>query len=328
MTDNATTGAKPQSDKTSSRRLPGSVKALLAVIFLLVVGAAVAGLWSRHDTMLSDARHKADGLTVILSEHLAIRYDMIEGALRQLAEHNRRVGGPDASGMEWMPVLADVAAGRYAIESFTVADAEGRVTYSSLPMNMGDSWADGHLYEQLSANPSSDQLVNAAPRRSPNDGRMIVPVGRVLRTVNSEFEGMLIAALAPERLRDFYTSIDVGSDGVITLIHPDNRIVFREPADKKAIGEAWPEIPLASTAGDGEHHGAVIRPLANHGPDYLTAYRTSDKTGLTVAVSLALDELLAAWWSELYIVIGFVLVVGLIVIVIASRLASALAVKQ
>lgn len=324
MTENASTEEQSQPSSAPSRRLRSTVNALLAVTFLALTAIAAAGLWQRYEEVLRDGSSNAENMTGILSEHLAIRYDTIGETLRQLAEHNRRIGGPDASGLDWMPFLATAIAGRYALESLIVVDANGTVTYSNHPINMGDSWTDGELYSQLSANPSSDELVTDTPIHSREDGRIVVPVGRVLRTVNSEFQGMLVATLSPEQLREFYRSVDVGANGIISILHPENQILFREPANTKLIGEAWPVIPIGSSGTDGDHHGTVIGKVEASGPDYLTAYRTSEKTGLTIAVSLALDEILAGWWNGLYVALAFVLVVGLILIVVAAIISRAL----
>lgn len=324
MTEDATTDGQSRPATTNSRRARASVNGLLAVVFVVLVAIAAAGLWLRHEEVLADASGNAEKLTGILSEHLAIRFDTIDETLYQLAQHSRMIGGPEASGMEWMPTLSMAVAGRYAIESVIVTNADGTATFSSLPMNMGDSWEGGHLFNQLSADPTDDALVTDAPTRSLDNGRMVVPVGRVLRTVNSEFEGMLIATLAPERLREFYASVDVGENGVISILHPQNQIVFRHPADNKLIGEALPIIPVPSEATEGGAQGVVSGPLESGGPTYLTAYRTSEKTGLTVTVSLVQGALLAAWWYDVYVALGFALLVGLILIGVSIMVSRAL----
>ena len=324
MTEDSTTDGPSRPATKSSGRARASINGLLAVVFVVLVAIAAAGLWLRHEEVLTDASSNAEKLTDILSEHLAIRFDTIDETLYQLAQHSRMVGGPDASGMEWMPTLGIAVAGRYAIESLIVTNADGTATYSSLPMNMDDSWKDGLLYSQLSADPTNDALVTDAPTRSLDNGRMVVPVGRVLRSVNSEFEGMAIATLAPEKMREFYSSVDVGENGVISILHPQNKIVFRQPADNKLIGEALPIIPVPTEATEGGAHGVVAGPIESGGLNYLTAYRTSEKTGLTITVSLVQGELLAAWWYDVYVALGFALFVGLILIGVSIMVSRAL----
>lgn len=324
MTEDTANGGQSQPQAKGSRALRFSINGLLAIVFLMIIAIAAAGLWLRHQEILTEAGSNAEKLTGILSEHLAIRFDTIDNTLYELAQFNRMVGGPEESGMEWMSTLPLATAGLYAIESVIVTNADGITTFSSLPINMGDSWKEQPLFEHLSADPTNDDLYTNPPVRSRDNSRMVIPVGRVLRTPNSEFQGMLIATLAPEQLRDFYDSVDVGESGVITILHPENQILFRQPANRKLAGEVWPIIPIAEGPIEGERRGVVTGPIEDGSANYLTAYRTSEKTGLTVAVSLVESELLAAWWNDVYIALGFVVIIGVVLIGVAIMVSRAL----
>ena len=71
-----------QAQPTGSRSSGASLYGALAIVFLLVAGIAAAGLWQRHQDILADTRDNAQKLTGILTQHMAIRIDLIEDAKR------------------------------------------------------------------------------------------------------------------------------------------------------------------------------------------------------------------------------------------------------
>lgn len=298
----------------------------LGVAFLAVAGLAAAGLWLRYDDVLRDGRRTVENLTTVLSTDLEDRIRGVEDVLRELASFSRFIGGPSEAGQEWMTLLRTAAAGRYGFEALLVTNASGRVTFSSLPILMGESRADGVAFEMLSADPTNDALTADPAERSSNDSSLVVPLARVIRTPAAEFEGMAIANLAPEQLRDFYAAANVRTNAIIWLLMPSDSVLLREPPSATPRDEAWPSA-LATKFNPGET-GATSGPITPSGPPYIHAYSSLPGTGITVAVSLARADLLAPWWNEVYAVVtlaglvGIFLLVAAIVIIRAVRAVS------
>lgn len=289
----------------------------LTVVFVVLVAVIGGNLWLRYDAVLAEGTHNLERLVDVLSEQLAIRIDSVERALVELAAHSRFIGGPNASGQEWMPILNVVSAGRHGVEALMVTDDTGTVTYSSIPIFMGQSRADGNSFRHFSENPSSDDLVTDEPIRSSNDSRIVVPVGRVIRTPQTEFEGMAVAHLAPEKLRDFYGTVDVGDNGIVWLLKAPDFVLLREPRSATPNDEPWPSISLT------EESGTVIGPIEASGQDYMTVYQTHDQTGLSVAASLPLSDILRSWWNEVYALGALIVAAGIVILVAAMAVGRA-----
>lgn len=302
--------------RVGRRRLRAMVIATFALAFVAIAGLVAAGLWLRHDEVVRDGRGRAENLVAILAEDLAIRVGSIEEALRELAAFSRFIGGPTASGQEWMTLLRTVAAGRQGFEALMVTDANGRTTFSSLPIFMGESQADGKAFGELSQDPRNDALIADDPERSSNDSKLIVPLARVIRTPNAEFEGMAIANFAPDQLRAFYRTADVGENGIVWLLKPPDAVLVREPPTETPDDESWPSA--ITTDIDAGQSGVTAGALGSSGLQYVTAYRSLVGTGLTIAVSLAYSDLLAPWWREVYAATALTLLVGLILLVAAT----------
>jgi hypothetical protein len=312
---------------TDGRRYPGRFAVpIFGVVFVAITLFVAAGLWLRHDEVLRDASRNATNLATILAEDLKLRTDSVAETLRELASFSRFIGGPDASGQEWMTLLRTVAAGRSGFEAFMVTDATGRTTFSSLPILMGESRADSKALDALSKDPSNDALIADEPQRSSNDSRIIVPLARVIRTPKSEFEGMAIANFAPEQLRDFYRTADVGENGIVWLLKPPDSVLLREPPGNTSEGGPWP-IAMTDTVEPGQA-GIASGPIEDGGAIYITAYRSLAGTGLTVAISLAEADVLGSWWNEVYasavliVLIGLAMLVATVVFVRAIRSAT------
>jgi hypothetical protein len=192
-----------------------------------------------------------------------------------------------------------------------VTDAKGVVTFSTRPETMGESHGGSSLHETLSANPMSDALVADAPLRSRFDATMLVPVGRVLRTPNGEFEGMLIATLAPARLAGLYQSVDVGERGFVWVLHAPDAVLARHPPFEDLFEQPMPDIPIAGAEAD----GTVLAPLEAGGPDYVSAFRTDGRTGLAVAVSIPFDTLLAPWRESALAALVLLAAAGLLLVI-------------
>lgn len=293
----------------------------LGFAFLAVVGLASVGLWLRYDDVLRDGRRTAENLATVLSADLESRIRGVEDVLRELASFSRFIGGPSEAGQEWMTLLRTVAAGRYGFEALMVTDASGRITFSSLPILMGESRADGVAFETLSENPTNDALTADPAERSSNDSSLVVPLARVIRTPGSEFEGMAIANLAPEQLRDFYAAANVGTNAIIWLLMPPDGVLLREPASATPRDEAWPSA-LATGINPGET-GTTSGPITPGGAAYIHAYRSLPGTGVTVAISLASADLITTWRNEAYAVIALVVLTGLFFLVAAVVLVRA-----
>jgi PAS domain S-box-containing protein len=278
---------------TSHNRLHVRVQLLLAAVLaalLLIVGVS---LWLLRAEALSEGQRRTENLAHILGDHLALTVSAVDTALTQLALHSRRVGGPTAESSAWMPVLESLQANMAGIGSFTVTDVEGKIVHSTVTTVVGQSRADQFLFRELAANEAA-AMVADTPFRSVRSGHMLIPLGRRLTTPDGQFAGIVVATLEPALLRDFYRSVDVGRSGLVWVLHPDGRVVFREPSLADPIGEPARDNPLILRART-EPRGDLRGSFTPDGPVYLSAYRHIAQPALVVAVSLAERDVLAAW---------------------------------
>src|SRR5215510_4475229 len=118
-------------DESTSDPLRARVNLALIGVFLIFAALWVLLLWYRYDATIRAGERRADNLTLILSDHLRRSIAAIDAALVQLELHSDRVGGPQGEG--WVPVLRAAHAGATGVSSFTVIDATGQITASTMP---------------------------------------------------------------------------------------------------------------------------------------------------------------------------------------------------
>src|SRR6202030_744823 len=193
--------------------------------------------------------------------------------------------------------LAFLTAARTALPgvgSLSVTDAAGIITASTIPALVGRSRADLFLFPELADNPQRG-LVADTPFRSVRDGHMIIPLARRLTSPAGAFAGIVVATLEPEGLRGFYRSVNVGPNGVITVLHPTGLVLFQEPSRGDLIGQRMADSPLLQAERATPEQGVVRAPLEVGGPFYISAYRTLAAPPVIIAVSLAKGDVLTPW---------------------------------
>ena len=267
-----------------------------ATILVTVGAMEAADLWWRRDQAIALSGSRARNLTVVLAEYVRGSFAAADAALRQLAVHAARVGGPRASHEAWDPILASARAALPEVGSFSVTDRDGIITHSTVRAIVGESRRDNYVFRQL-ASTSRDELVVDRPFLAVTTRQFIIPVGRRLTGDGGSFEGTAVATLLPESYREFFRTIDLGPGGVITVFHPDGVVLFREPSAVNPINEEASGSLLLRQA-RGSAGGTTVGPIQAGGPAFVSAFRAVPSPPLIVAVSLPEQTALAEWHRE------------------------------
>jgi signal transduction histidine kinase/ActR/RegA family two-component response regulator len=266
-----------------------------AAILIAVVLLEAADLWWGYDRSVSVAEKRATNLASVLAEYMRGSFRVADTSLRQLAVHATRVGGASADASEWEPILAAARAAMPvgASGSISVTDVKGIIRHATLHNIVGESRASQYIFRTLSTT-NDDDLVIDTPflTRGP---RYILPIGRRLTSRSGAFDGVVVTTFETDSFRQFFRTLDIGAEGVITVLHRDGVVVFREPSTADPIGQSAEGDPLLPFARDGPGRGLRPGPLAPGGPLFVTAYENVRTPSLLVAVSLKRSEVLADW---------------------------------
>jgi signal transduction histidine kinase/ActR/RegA family two-component response regulator len=274
-----------------------NIIAFTLTVLVAVAALVAADLWWRRERTLIAAETRATNLVAVLSEYVKGSFSSADAALRQLAIHGRRAGGAHAPGEAWDPILAAAKAALPEAGSITVSDADGTITHSTQRAIVGQSRRDNYIHKVLSAGHGDTLVVDRPFKAVAGSKPYLIPLGRPLTTSDGRFDGMLVATVLPEAYREFFKTLDVGTGGIISVLHPDGVVLFREPSSSNPINETAEGNPLfafAQQTGTGVAYG----PLTAGGPNYVSAYRTIGTPPLIVAVSLGEAQILEDWHRE------------------------------
>jgi signal transduction histidine kinase/CheY-like chemotaxis protein len=291
--------AIPTSRSLGSGRRPKLIIAAFTVSVLFAVTILqVADLWLRRERTLQAAERRASNLAHVLTEYIRESFAAADATLLQLAANGRRLGGGAAPNASWDTLLASARTGLPTSGSLTLTDAQGTIRSSTQRAIVGESRREQYLFQKLSSL-GRDELVVSTPYLSlTTPRRYLIPIGRRLTTERGDFDGTLVATLIPDAYREFFRTVDVGTDGIIWVFHPTGIVLFREPSTDDPIGQAAGANPIVQAARQAPGGGLIEGRVDTDGPRFMSAHRTLGTPPLTVAVSLSRDEILADWRDQ------------------------------
>jgi signal transduction histidine kinase len=272
-----------------------AIGALAIGIFVTTGAIRAADLSRARRETLEAAEARAANLAHILAAYVTEAFAVGDAALRQLALHSRRVGGPAGNVQAWAASLEEARVGIPGIGSISILDRDGIVRHSTRREIVGQSRQHDYIVRHALTT-RGDSLVVGNPFRSlvPPYG-MLIPFARRLTRADGTIEGAVVASFVPDETRGFFATVDVGDHGAMWIFHPDGVVLFREPSKTDHLGEDARQHPLFAAASQADVTGVLQSPVEPGGPVMLSAFYRAENPPLIVAVSLDRNEVLATW---------------------------------
>ncbi|MBC7897368.1 MAG: response regulator [Cytophagaceae bacterium] len=250
-------------------------------------------LAARRERVVAAGDARVLNLTHILARYVIEAFAASDATLRQLTVLNVRLGGPGAPDAEWQPPLAAAQAGISSVGSISVMDREGIIRHSTLPGLIGQSRREEFMFRTLRTDTTVRPLISTPfPALFNPVGGFVIPIGRRLVDAKGNFDGAAIATMFPDSLRDLFGTVDVGRDGMISVLHTSGVVLLRVPSSGNTIGGNAANDPLLVAArqrgtGTFRTEATASRPALRNAVELL------EPQSLVVAVSLGEREVLA-----------------------------------
>ena len=269
-----------------------------AVAFALALLAVQAfQAWHGYRTARTEAERRAANLVYILSAHMQEAVAALDASLVQIAAASARLGGPSGDADDWNAVLMGAIAGLLNTGSLSVTDSQGVIRHATVASILGQSRQDLYLFQTLRRQANAGMVADR-PYKGVS-GEMLIPLGRRLEGPADTFQGVAVATLRLQQLREFYRSIDVGPGGLIRILHPDGQVLFREPSSREPIGDPALEDPVYLAYRAGKADGLLNEESGPNGRPLITAFHALPSPGLLLAVSLDRGAASAEWRNKL-----------------------------
>jgi signal transduction histidine kinase/ActR/RegA family two-component response regulator len=285
----------------ADRRSRRSVIAFGIAVFLTLTTALVYNLYSSYQVHIVNAQGTASKLTRALEEHTVRSFEAVDTVLRSTAmglEHLISEHGADPTRIKTF--LQTNGQGLSIVRALSFIGEDGELKNDSRPEQppSGIFDLDRDYFRTHAAGRVG--LMIGTPMKSRVDGKWFISLSRRIEHPNGHFAGVLAALVEPESFQVFYQALQVGARGSATLVMNDGVVLAREPNLESAIGQAFKQSPLFQIYLPKAPQGCFIATSPADGVERIFHYITVDKFPLVVFVGLAVNDVLAPWWHELW----------------------------
>ncbi len=279
----------------------------------------IAAIWggvfllanSAHDRAYEDALRQGSNLARIFEEYISRVVRSSDGELQFL----RKVYEKDPANFDFAHWIDGTKRPKDLTIHFSIINSQGIITLTSLgPVHKRVDTSQNDSF-RTHVSSTTDELHISTPRIGRLSGRPSVQLTRRLTNPDGTFGGTISASLDIMQVADFYSSIDIGRDGIITLVGFDGIIRARsgrDPAASRFIGQSVAQtkvFELLRQSPNGNYWNSAGTARQFGGIRRLISYRAIEGLPLIAVVGLAEGDIFepALSASQKYTQIGFLL---------------------
>lgn len=188
------------------------------------------------------------------------------------------------------------------IFSFKIINANADLVGDNFPILKAVNYADRDYFKYLKSNYRNDQFYVSEPVISRTANKYVIVMGRAIVGKNGEFNGVLIATLELEKLKEKFHELILEKSGKVVLMGGRDKVYFVHPYDEKLIGK---QVLLTNkflnfiASNETRLTSELVSPLDN-----IKKLYTVEKMNLSdmfVFVSFSKDEILQWWFKNIII---------------------------
>jgi signal transduction histidine kinase len=266
--------------------------AALAALLALVWLAGALQLWLERNSYLALAETACENLSLALGEYTHQTLQNIDNTLQDIAAQSPRWSAPERqrAAAEYLRNLAERDS---TIRSIRLYDRTGQLWLASEPVRGNAPRVDQRedfLAHQAGTTPP---LHIGLPRRNV-EGEWRYPISRRLAGARGEFQGIAVANLESDTFERFFATLDVGTDGLVTLLRRDSVLLIRRPRLDSGIGRLPVNATIPALAAHSPRGAFTFTSLLD-GIYRIGYYRTVPEFPLIASVSMSLEHALQPW---------------------------------
>ena len=267
---------------------------LTSLLVMLVIGST---LWMAHRDAEDKARRASANLLAASAAHIESQMELYKFSLGLAAEalNDPELSVLSSDGEHRM--LASIVAGINAVGSLLVLDAKGDIVADAASsISRRGNFADQQYFRIHRDNvlagvyvsqPFEDPLSNGAPS---------IAMSRRLTDSRGAFDGILVIAVRLAYLQALFAEMDVGHEGVVTLLSTGGTVLMRQPSKngKGDIGLDLAKSPNFQRMNK-EGAGSFIGNAVTDGEERFYTFTNIPKNPLLLTVGLSVSEMFANW---------------------------------
>jgi len=262
-----------------------------------LIGAIWAGVFllanSAHQRAYEEGLRQGSNLTRIFEEYISRVVQSTDSQLQFL----RKLYEQDPANFDFARWIDGTKKRNDLTIHISIIDPRGIIRFTSLgPVRATVDISQNESF-RTHVNSTADELYISEPRIGQLSGRLSVQLSRRLTKPDGTFGGTISSSLDVLRLQQFYNSLDIGHDGMVSLVGFDGIIRVRsgpdpavggfigQPTGRTKVFELFREYPQGSywnSAESARQFGGVRR---------LISYRVVEGLPLIAMVGLAESDI-------------------------------------
>ena len=266
----------------------------LGVVVVAIIWGGIYLLASeQHERAYQDAVRQGSNLTRVLEEYVRRVVQQCDQSLLALRRAYQRA--PDHFDIDaWM---ARTHPQNDLTFQYGVADANGFLEVSSRGPVKSPTYVGGREHFTFHINNTQDQLYISAPLLGQVTGRLTIQMTRRLTRPDGSFDGVVASALDVLQLERFFSSLDLGSRGIVSLVGFDGVIRARggqDPSTRNFAGTSVIKAPVFAAlrrSNAGNYWNPPDSSSRFDGVSRLMSYRAVSGVPLVALVGLAEQDI-------------------------------------
>ena len=284
---------------TSSLHL--KVVVTVSSLILMIVIYSAWSISSSSRMVLQAGERQATGYAKALSEHVERAFSEADGVLTDTIEDIKATAEkPHFDPLDMHLALKRHAEGVPQIGSLILVDGNGNLKVNSLSDGqLNINVADRDYFRFHKENPGKGLFISR-PFKSRVVDKWRFTLSRPLLDSRGNFAGLVAVAFNIEYFQRFYSSINVGREGRIVLVHRDNPVLVMEPFSEKAMTLDYSNSILFREKLPSSKSGIfqIEKGIVVNSPPRIISYVTLSRFPIIALVSLSRDEIMMPWKSS------------------------------
>ena len=200
-----------------------------------------------------------------------------------------------------------------------IIDADGWFILSDRPLPTSNLSDREHFLTHVATD--TGKLFISKPVLGRSSGKWSVQFTRRVNTPSGDFGGVVVASLDPGYFNHFYQSIDIGEDGVVSLVGTDGIVRARSNGGGAYAGHDLRASQLFQALPRSDH-GSYYATSQIDGVRRLFSYRKLADYPLVVVVGISEETLLREFFEHRNVMLGLGALITLLIIVAGGGLAA------
>jgi len=301
------------------RSIRGYIFSGTLLISAIAFGTAIM-VSNFRERALNDSEREMENTVLLLARHFDQQFEEFEVVQKELVAYMRSTGiasieafNRQMSSQDMREILKSKSNGSPDVAGVNIFDSDGTLINSSVWPRPAVNVADRVYFKAAKLDPASIQASIELVRSRLAGRGWTVLISRTITGPRGEFLGLVTRGIATASFENFFASVALGNDAVISMFHRDGTMLARYPHIDDLIGQNFSKSPFFAVLANADHGNERNKGVVD-GRDRLGSVRQLSNFPIVVVATTSVSAALADWRGQTRLLIG---AAGLSVLVIA-----------